>query len=127
MVELVVTLGIIGVLASIAVVNVSPKQHFTTAPPDTTPPVISSVAASGITRTAATITWTTNEPANARVDYGLTTAYGSQSALRASLLTTHTRNLSGLTRNTTYHYRARSTDASANLGLSGDFTFTTNP
>src|SRR5438034_531810 len=40
---------------------------------DTTPPVISSVTVSSLTSTTATITWTTNEPADAQAEYGLTT------------------------------------------------------
>ena len=43
---------------------------------DTTPPVISAVAASPGTTTAV-ITWTTDEPATSVVDYGLDNTYGS--------------------------------------------------
>src|SRR5205085_10116563 len=47
---------------------------------DTTAPVISAVAASGVTASAATIGWTTNEASDSQVDYGPTTAYGSSTA-----------------------------------------------
>ena len=61
---------------------VSGDYTFTTAaPPDTTPPVISAVAASSITTSAATISWTTDEPATSHVEYGLTTSYGSTTTL----------------------------------------------
>jgi hypothetical protein len=107
---------------------ISPDQTFTTA--DGTPPVISAIAATGITTTAATIGWTTNEPANGQVQYGLTTAYGSTSPLQSALTTGHSVGLSGLTPSTTgtlYNYRVLSRDAAGNLATSGNGTFTTTP
>jgi hypothetical protein len=92
---------------------------------DTTPPVISGVSSSGVTTSTATIAWTTNEASDTQVDYGTTTAYGSSTALNASLLTSHSAFVSGLTSSTLYHYRVSSKDAAGNLGVSGDFTFTT--
>jgi RHS repeat-associated protein len=94
---------------------------------DTTPPVISSVAAGGITRTSATITWNTNENSDSQVEYGTTTAYGQSTALNPALVTAHSQGLSGLTPGTVYHYRVKSRDASGNLAVSGDFSFTTIP
>jgi hypothetical protein len=94
-------------------------------PPDTNPPTISSVAATGVTATAATITWTTNELASAQVEYGPTTSYGSTSALKSVLAASHSVGLSGLAASTTYHFRVKSRDAAGNLAVSGDFTFTT--
>src|SRR5262249_21270210 len=79
---------------------------FTTAPPpDTTPPVITAVSSTGVTSTGATINWTTNEPADTRVEYGITTAYGSFTTLNPTLVTAHTQALTGLSPNTLYHYR----------------------
>ncbi|WDT74630.1 MAG: fibronectin type III domain-containing protein [Candidatus Manganitrophus sp.] len=92
---------------------------------DTVSPVLSSMAAGSITSTGAVITWTTNEAATAQVEYGTTTAYGSSSALRSTLLTSHTRTLSGLAPSTLYHYRVISRDAAGNTATSGDNTFTT--
>ncbi|HVP05113.1 MAG TPA: S8 family serine peptidase [Dehalococcoidia bacterium] len=93
---------------------------------DTTPPVISNVAAGSLAATGATITWTTNEPANSRVEYGLTTSYGTLTTLDSNLVTSHSVTLSGLTASTTYHYRVLSADGSNNPATSGDFTFTTS-
>src|SRR5207244_1326344 len=62
---------------------------------DTTPPVISAVTASSITTSGATISWTTDEASDSQVDYGLTTAYGTSSALNGSLVTSHSVVLSG--------------------------------
>lgn len=95
-------------------------------PPDTTPPVISSIQANGITTSAATITWTTDEASNSVVEYGLTTSYGS-TASNASNVTSHSIGLSGLAANTLYHYRVSSTDPSSNTATSADGTFQTLP
>src|SRR5205814_6598718 len=48
-----------------------------TASNDKTPPVVSAIVAAGITASAATITWTTNEASDTQVDFGTTTGYGS--------------------------------------------------
>ncbi len=105
---------------------VSGDFSFTTqAPPDTTPPVISAIASSGISATGATIGWTTNEPADTQVEYGLTTAYGSTTTLDTALVTSHSQALSGLSASMLYHYRVRSKDAAGNQAVSGDFSFTT--
>ena len=97
----------------------------TLAAADTTGPTISSVAASSVTSSGATITWTTNENSDSQVEYGLTSSYGSNTTLSASMVTSHSQSLSGLSAGTLYHYRARSKDASGNLSYSGDYTFTT--
>ncbi|UCG85846.1 MAG: hypothetical protein JSW71_18325, partial [Gemmatimonadota bacterium] len=88
---------------------------FTTAAvPDTTPPVISGVAATDITMTSATIVWTTDEPADSTVRYGLDTALGL-SASDSRLLTNHAVSLGGLLAgNTTYYYEVESVDAAGN-------------
>ena len=92
---------------------------------DTTPPAVSGLAAA-TTSNGATISWSTNEPADAQVESGPTAAYGSQSALNGSLTLSHTQALSGLSPSTLYHYRVRSRDGAGNLALSADSTFTTS-
>ncbi len=92
---------------------------------DTTPPVISSVSASGVAASSATITWTTNEASDTRAEYGTSTGYGSSTALNGSMVTSHSAFVTGLSAGTTYHYRAMSRDAAGNPATSGDFTFTT--
>lgn len=91
---------------------------------DTTPPVISSVQAGSITGSSATITWTTDELSDSEVEYGLTTSYGSLET-DPSDVNNHSVTLTGLSENTTYHYRVSSTDPSGNTSVSGDYTFTT--
>jgi predicted MarR family transcription regulator len=99
---------------------------FTTPPlPDTNPPVITAVSTSAITTSGATIVWSTNEPADSQVEYGLSTAYGNSTALNAALVSFHSLNLSGLASSTVYHYRIKSKDLAGNAATSGDFTFVT--
>ena len=105
----------------------TPIGGGTPPPPDTTPPAITGVAASSITSGGATISWTTNEAGSSQVEYGTTTAYGSSTTLDSTLLTSHAVALSGLTANTLYHCRVKSSDAAGNLATSGDFTLTTLP
>ncbi|HEU5170880.1 MAG TPA: carbohydrate-binding protein [Gemmatimonadales bacterium] len=92
---------------------------------DAAPPVISAVTVSGLTTSEATITWATNEPASAQVEYGTTTGYGTASAPSAVGSVTHTVVLSGLAAGTPYHFRVRSGDAAGNLATSGDYTLAT--
>ena len=104
------------------------KSGMTAAsPPDITPPVISSINVANITYATADITWTTDENANSRVEYGLTTSYGFSTTLKTPLITTHLTSLSNLSPNTLYHYRAVSVDSSGNQAFSSDRTFSTVP
>jgi chitodextrinase len=105
----------------------SPASATTQAPPppDTTPPILSNVAASNITFNSAIISWTTDEPADSEVEYGLTTSYGNQTPLDTTLVASHSVTLTSLTASTLYHYRVKSKDAAGNPAVSGDFTFTT--
>jgi len=97
---------------------------FTTLPP----PVLQllSVQAGTITPTSVTITWTTTNAANSRVDYGLTATYGSF-VTNASQATGHSMTLTGLTPNTPYHYKVTSVDGFGQSASSADATVTTLP
>ena len=92
---------------------------------DTTAPNISAVAASSITGSSATVTWTTNEAATSQVEYGTTTSYGSSTAIDPALVTAHGMVLSGLAAQTTYNYRVRSRDAAGNERVGTNSTFRT--
>ncbi|NLT66113.1 MAG: hypothetical protein GXX84_05870, partial [Acidobacteria bacterium] len=106
----------------------SPDYTFkTAAAPDTTAPVISGVTSSQITAFGATISWTTDEAANSRVEYGTTTTHGNSTALDGAMKTAHSQQLSDLLPNTRYHFRVRSADAAGNESVSADFTFMTAP
>ncbi|MGH7598926.1 MAG: fibronectin type III domain-containing protein, partial [bacterium] len=91
----------------------------------TPPPVIAGIAVSNLTNSAATLTWKTVKPTAAQIEYGLATNYGALTPLDFCRDTTHVVTLSGLTQNTTYHFRARARDAAGKLAVSRDTTFTT--
>ena len=76
---------------------------------DNTPPVISNVTAAPSFGTAA-ISWTTNEPADSLVSYGIAANALTLSATAAAFVTAHSLTLSGLTPNTLYFYRVTSKD-----------------
>ncbi|TSC85616.1 MAG: hypothetical protein G01um10148_1002 [Parcubacteria group bacterium Gr01-1014_8] len=94
-------------------------------PTDTTAPTFSNIAATSITTAGATIQWNTNEGATSQVEYGTTTSYGATTTLNATLVTSHSVAITGLTNGTLYHFRVISKDAAGNSATSGDSTFTT--
>lgn len=106
----------------------SSQMSFTTgAAPDTAAPSISAVGFSVSTSTA-TITWTTNENANSKVYYGTVTPLNTGSALTkssATMVTSHSLQLTGLTPNTTYYFKVESKDSSNNGSMSSETSFTT--
>jgi hypothetical protein len=103
---------------------------FTTEPasatPDGQPPVISQVGTRTVSAENATVTWTTDEAAVGRVEYGTSSSYGSASAPESAPTTDHALTLASLTEGTTYHFRVTATDAAGNQVSSGDQTFTTS-
>jgi len=92
---------------------------------DTTAPLISQVAVTNISDSAATIQWSTNELSDSRVEYGLTIAYGSMTPLDTNMISQHSLDLSGLVPGTLYHYRVWSADGAGNMAYSSDETFET--
>ena len=93
--------------------------------PDTIPPVISDIQSSTLA-TSATISWTTDEPATSRVDYGHTSAYEDGFVEDLALITNHSITLTGLNPNTHYHFQVTSADGSDNVVNSSDLSFSTN-
>ena len=81
---------------------------------DVTPPTITSVAVSSIGPAQATVTWTTDELSNSTVYYSTDSSYSSSKSV-ASMVTAHSVTLTGLTPNTSYNFRARSTDPLGNI------------
>ncbi|MEK7589011.1 MAG: immunoglobulin-like domain-containing protein, partial [Patescibacteria group bacterium] len=102
-----------------------PIIGFTTLTPDTTAPDITNIHTGTINQTSTTANWNTDEPSDSQVEYGPTSSYGSTTSLTLTLVTGHTKTLSGLTPGTLYHYRVKSRDAVGNLAVSGDNIFTT--
>jgi hypothetical protein len=104
-------------------------MSFTTsqAADDHRPPQLITVTATTISSRGATILWTTDEPSDGRVEYGLTTAYGFSSKLNTRPVTSHSQSLANLRSDTTYHFRVISRDAAGNSVTSADYTFKTSP
>jgi hypothetical protein len=92
---------------------------------DTTPPIISDLAASDVTTSTAIISWTTDEPCSSQVRYGTTTAYGLTSSLDITLTNSHSVTLADLKGGTTYHIRVISVDSAGNEAVSADYAFAT--
>lgn len=91
---------------------------------ETTPPAIlaPSVVASD---TSATFTWTTNEPATTRVEWGLTPAFELGVLEQTALVVDHSIAIGGLPSATQIHWRLTSTDGRGNTGAYTGVPFTT--
>lgn len=98
---------------------------FNTLAPDSIPPVITSISVVGISVSAATVNWTTDETSDSQVGYGLSSVLGTLSPLNPTLVTSHSIAISGLAGNTTYYYKVYSRDANGNLGQSTIVKFAT--
>jgi hypothetical protein len=112
--------------------NTGASYTFTTAEApdlgDTTAPTISDITVSGETATGATISWTTNEPADSIVGFSLDESY-TQEQGSSDLNTSHSVTLTGLSPSSTYYFQVKSRDESGNLATTTDSatqTFTTN-
>lgn len=94
---------------------------------DTTRPTVSSIT-TVTTPSIATITWSTDENSSSKIDYGLTSSYGSTTseADTSPRVTSHSVAVSSLRPCTIYHYRVRSKDAATNERVGSDNTFTTS-
>ena len=101
-----------------------------TKPPvvDTVAPVISTVSVSGISTTAVSISWFTNERATSRVYFSTTTPVNLGTALTVSdnsFVKSRTLNLTGLAPSTTYYYVIESRDAASNTATISVQSFVT--
>ena len=88
---------------------------------------ISDVSALSPTDQNITIKWVTDQPATGMVEYGSNTNYGQESSTDSELTINHCIVLTGLSANTTYHFRVISRDDLGNISKSGDYTFSTLP
>jgi hypothetical protein len=86
------------------------RATYAAPPPPSGPLTISDVTAvAGRTGSTATVTWTTNNASDSRIDYGIGTL--TASATSAASTTSHTITLTGLVPGTTYSYRVSSADS----------------
>lgn len=95
------------------------------------PPAATTTSSGGVTQTAATVNGTVNPTGAATsyyFQYGTTTSYGSQTTTASAGSgfgpVNVSANLSGLTPNTTYHYRVVATNSNGTSN-GADMTFTT--
>lgn len=92
---------------------------------DNVPPVIGAVSSAGAGADGAYIRWTTSEPADSQVEYGMTEEYGESTPLSSSRVLERGVALTGLASEALYHYRVRSRDAAGLTAVSPDFVFAT--
>jgi len=102
----------------------SPDQTFRTVQP--LPPVISDIQVLNLTSSSADISWQTDKLSTGVVDYGQTTAYGSQISDPRSAKT-HRVHLGGLPADSVVHFEITATDQLGLSSKSGDQSFRTNP
>jgi hypothetical protein len=88
-------------------------------------PFLYNLLAANITDVSVTITWTTDLNSDSVVDYGLANSGYTGSITNASLVSSHSVIITGLTPFTNYHFRARSKVSGTNTTYSGDFPFLT--
>jgi len=92
-----------------------------------TPVGIQSAQAESVTASSASIHFVLNRKAQARVEYGPTTSYGSWTTKESSFKYADQRQpISELSRGTTYHYRVHAWDESGKETISVDQIFTTD-
>jgi hypothetical protein len=94
---------------------------------DEDPPSVTSVQATSVSRTTATVVWTTDEPATSEVRFR-PAGYGADQppVTDGALTTQHAVLLEGLAPDTAYVFRVRSSDAAGNASpLSAQRGFTT--
>ena len=91
--------------------------------PDITPPVISNLVVDNAGG-EATLSWTTDEPADSQVMYGTAPGmYELGIVSSAALVQSHSITLTGLTLGTVYYYQVGSSDADGNFSSSADLNF----
>lgn len=91
---------------------------------DKVPPVISNIKIEKISATSTEISWETDENADSMINFGLDKRYGVEREPRADK-TSHHILLEDLLPGQNYYFRAISTDATGNQGISNDFSFVT--
>jgi hypothetical protein len=89
-------------------------NYVATYGPDNTVPVISNISAVPNSDGTALITWTTNEQADSKVDYGLNAGNLNLIAGDNTTITDHKVTLHGLTAGRTYFFRVTSKDLAGN-------------
>ena len=104
--------------------------QFFTSPGDITPPTISNITVTSITKTSVRIVWDTNEPSSSQVEFGKSKYFGSvypqypqddPTTGASGGVYSHSVMLMQLSQGTTYYYRVISKDAAGNEAKSTDY------
>lgn len=90
---------------------------------DRTPPEISNISVSNISKTTADIYWETDEKSTSQVEYW--SSPGTLTPLDKTYAKGHLVHLTGLTSGITYYYKTISKDRSGNKEISNEQTFAT--
>jgi hypothetical protein len=94
-------------------------------------PNISNVSVTSISSSGATITWTTDQPSDSQVTYGLPSqinlgiAFGNTTSVNSSLVTMHSVSISGLLAHTVYAYKVISSNPKGSSSSDYGNMFTT--
>ncbi|PLX27606.1 hypothetical protein C0581_03340 [Candidatus Parcubacteria bacterium] len=105
--------------------NASSYYTFTTTN-DSSAPTFSTVTTTLVTDDDAIFTWTTNEAATSKLEYGTSSgSYTTSTSENSSLDINHVVSISDLLNNTTYYYHVISADGSGNRATSTEYSFTT--
>ncbi|AQT69444.1 hypothetical protein STSP2_02634 [Anaerohalosphaera lusitana] len=100
-------------------------DHFISEQVDVDPPVISDIEIlTGGDK--AMICWTTDEPAESQIDYGLTDQYEIGYLFDPELKSQHSMQISGLDQLVEYHCLITCTDSAGNTAHSSDMVFSTD-
>ncbi|MDD5146475.1 MAG: fibronectin type III domain-containing protein [Candidatus Pacebacteria bacterium] len=104
------------------------KQESSVFNVDTQDPTVSTttLTATSVTYQSAVVTWTTDESSNSYVVYSTTSGFTSGTLVgQNESATSHSVTISSLTGDTTYYYKAVSSDSYSNQGTSTEQSFTT--
>jgi len=89
-------------------------SYIATYSSDNVPPQILNIVATPSDAGSVVVTWTTNEPATSKVQYGTSTNDLSEIVATTNLVTNHSITLNGLSGGTTYFFKVTSADAKSN-------------
>lgn len=98
-----------------------------TAAVDTVAPLIGTVSAGNITTGSVTIVWSTNELADAQLEYGTTPDYSNATTVSVNLAMSHSVTIADLSPDTVYYFRIKSKDVAGNLAMSDGYVVSTLP
>lgn len=94
--------------------DANPGNYTATYFTDNTAPIINNIIATPGLDGSVTITWTTNELSNSTINFGTTSGTLNLTSLNATLTTSHSITLNGLSLGTQYFYTITSADGSSN-------------